>query len=122
MQAARTVYFLIAAIGLPLATSAPAFPRDEIKLDGTVYLDEDYCAKGTGNPDCIINFAITGKAAKVLYDGMTDEGTMQECTGDVEKFDGSGMHCIKGDDANGYFCDFGYSFKKQSFGGGGDGC
>ena len=58
----------------------------------------------------------------MLYDGMPQDGAMQECTGNVEKFNESGMHCIKGDDANSYFCDFGYSFKNRSFGSGGDGC
>ena len=122
MGTARKIFFLIAAIGLLPAISAPAFPRDEIKLNGTVYLDEEHCAKGTASQDCIMNFEITGKAAKALYDGMTEEGVMQECTGDVEKFDESGLHCIKGEDASDYFCDFGYSFKERKFSGGGDGC
>ena len=69
-----------------------------------------------------MNFVITGRAAKVLYDGMTEEGVMQECTGDVEKFAESGLHCFKGEDTSGYFCDFSYSFKERKFGAGGDGC
>ncbi len=122
MQSARAVFVLIAAIGLPLAMSAPAFPRNEIKLQGSVYLDEEACAKGTSAPDCRLSFEVTGKAAKMIYDGMTEKGVMQECTGDVEKFDESGMHCIKGKTAADYYCDFGYYFKKREFGGGGDGC
>lgn len=118
MRSVRTVLFLISAVALPLAAAA----REEIKLEGTIYLDEDHCAKGTANPDCLMNFVITGKAAKALYDSMPETGTLQECTGDVEKFNAGGMHCSKGEDGDNYFCDFGYYFKNGSFGGGGDGC
>ena len=122
MQSVRTICFMIAATVLSFELSDPAFSRDEIKLNGTAYLDEDHCAKGLAAPDCILNFSIAGKAAKLLYDGMTAKGMMQECTGDVEKFDDSGMHCIKGKTADDYICDFSYAFKKGKFGGGGDGC
>lgn len=122
MHFSRKANILTTAFGLTLVMSAPAFPRDEIKLTGTVYLDEEACAKGTASADCGLNFAITGKAAKALYDGMTEKGAMQECTGDVEKFNESGMHCVKGETEAGYFCDFAYGFKDKSFRGGGDGC
>ncbi len=122
MQSARTIYVLISAIGLSLAVSTPAFAGNEFKLQGTVNLDSEACAKGTAGPDCRLNFAITGKAAKVIYDGMTEKGVLQECTGEVEKADASGMHCIKGKTTNDYYCDFAYYFKKHEFGGGGDGC
>lgn len=122
MKNIRTAYFLIAMLGFPLTTSAPAIAGNAIKLEGTVNLNEDYCSKGTSGPECSLSFEIKGKAAKVIYDGMTEKGVMQECTGNVEKFNGAGMHCIKGKDASDYYCDFGYYFKKSSFGGGADGC
>ena len=113
---------LCAAVGLLIVLSLPAAARDDIKLQGKVYFDEDTCAKGTASPDCSFTFEITGKSAKALYDGMTEKGVMQECTGNVEKFDESGMHCIKGKDANDYYCDFGYNFNKHEFTSGPDGC
>ena len=122
MQSARTTYLLIAAFSLPLAMSNPALAVDEIKLSGTAALDSDYCTKGTSNPNCTIDFSITGKAAKVVYDGMKEKGKMQECTGNVEKIDASGMHCIKGKTADDYICDFSYAFKNDKFGPGPDGC
>ena len=122
MQSARMTYFLIAAVGLPLTLSAPAFSADEMKLSGTAALDSDYCTKGTSNPNCTIDFSITGKAAKVVYDGMKEKGKMQECTGNVEKIDASGMRCIKGKTADDYICDFSYAFKNDKFGPGPDGC
>ena len=122
MKNIRLVCFLTAAIGLPLIISAPVIAGNAIKLEGTVNLNEDYCSKGTSGPECSLSFEIKGKAAKVIYDGMTEKGAMQECTGNVEKFNGAGMHCIKGKDASDYYCDFGYYFKKSKFGGGPDGC
>ncbi len=122
MKKIWTVYFAVAMIGLPLVTSAPAIADNAIKLEGSVNLNEDYCTKGTAGPDCSLNFEITGKAAKVIYDGMTEKGAFQECTGNVEKFNESGMHCIKGKTASDYYCDFGYYFKKSGFGSGPDGC
>ena len=122
MKSAWTVCFLIAAMGFPFAVGAPAYAGAEIKLSGTAKLDDDYCAKGTSNPDCVIDFSITGKAAKVIYDGMPEKGEMQECTGNVEKFNEGGMHCIKGKTAAGYYCDFSYAFKDHKFGAGPDGC
>ena len=122
MKNVRTVYFLIAATGLPLTICTPAYSTDPIKLEGSVHLNDDYCAKGTIGPECSLSFEIAGKAAKIVYDSMPEEGAMQECTGNVEKFNESGMHCIKGKSANDYICDFGYYFKKHSFGGGADGC
>lgn len=122
MKNLRTVYSMIAVIGLPFAISAPLIAGNAIKLEGSVSLNEDYCTKGTTDPECSLSFEIKGKAAKIIYDGMPEKGAMQECTGNVEKFNESGMHCIKGKDANDYYCDFGYYFKKQSFGAGPDGC
>ena len=122
MQTAPKVFFLIATLTLPLAASLPATAADEIKLTGTAALDPDYCGNGTSNPKCVLNFSITGKAAKILYDGMPAKGVLQECTGNVEKIDKSGMHCIKGKTAEDFACDFSYAFKNSKFGAGPDGC
>jgi len=105
-----------------ILASALAAERFKVKLQGSVYLDEEACAKGTAAAGCQLNFEVTGKAAKVLYDGMRTEGVLQECTGEIEKFDESGMHCIKGKTTADYYCDFAYSFNEGQFGGGGDGC
>lgn len=110
-----------AAIAVSSCGALAAEPA-KVKLGGSVYLDAETCARGTASPDCQLIFEITGKSAKAIYDGMAGKGEMQECTGEVEKFDESGMHCIKGKTAADYFCDFGYNFKKAEFGGGGDGC
>lgn len=112
---------LILVSSISLAPALAAEPVD-VQLQGSVHLDEEGCAKGTGEAGCQLNFEVTGKAAKVLYDGMTSEGVLQECTGEIEKFDESGMHCIKGETAADYFCDFAYSFKEGTFAAGGDGC
>jgi hypothetical protein len=122
MQTTPKVIFLIATFALSHAASLPAMAGDEIKLSGTVALDSDYCTSGTSNPNCVLNFSITGKAAKILYDGMPAKGVLQECTGDVEKIDKSGMHCIKGKTADDFVCDFSYGFKNSKFGSGPDGC
>ena len=122
MQTTLKVFFLIAALTLPLAVSLPATAGDEFKLSGTAALDSDYCNSGTSNPNCVLNFSITGKAAKIIYDGMPAKGVLQECTGDVEKIDKSGMHCIKGKTAEDFICDFSYAFKNSKFGAGPDGC
>ena len=122
MQSLRTIVFLGAALGLPLTASPLAFAGNDIKLSGTIALDAETCAKGTSGPDCTLNFLISGGAAKAIYDGMTAKGEMQECTGNVEKFDESGMHCIKGKSAKDYSCDFSYAFVKHTFGAGPDGC
>lgn len=46
---------------------------------------------------------------------------MQECTGEIEEFDESGMHCIKGKTTADYCCEFAYPFNEGKFGGGSDG-
>ena len=122
MQSAPNVFFLTSILALTLAASLPATAGDEIKLSGAAVLDSDYCGSGTSNPNCVINFSITGKAAKVLYDGMPAKGVLQVCTGNVEKLDKSGMHCIKGKTAEDFVCDFSYAFKNSKFGAGPDGC
>ena len=122
MKIARVIYFIVAATELSIALSAPAISASDLKLSGTAALNSDYCTKGTSNPNCTIDFSITGKAAKLIYDGMKEKGKMQECTGNVEKMDASGMHCIKGKTADDYICDFSYAFKNDKFGPGPDGC
>ena len=122
MNSARANNLWLLAFALLLSNATPTFSRDDIKLSGTAALDQEGCAKGTSSPSCIMIFSVTSAAAKVLYDGMTSKGSMQECTGNVEKFDDSGLHCIQGKDANGYICDFAYAFKKQKFDNGQDGC
>ena len=69
MKSARTTHILIVTILLPLTMSAPAFSAGEIRLSGTAALNSDYCTKGTSNPNCTIDFSVTGKVAKVIYDG-----------------------------------------------------
>ena len=122
MHTLPKVFFLIATLSLSLAISLPAIAGDEIKLSGTAALDSENCNSGTSNPKCVLNFSITGKAAKILYDGMPAKGALQECTGDVEKFDKSGMHCSRGKTAEDFVCDFSYAFKNSKFGSGPDGC
>lgn len=122
MYPTKKTNFLIAALGLLLVINTPANSAAKITLSGTAELDADYCAKGTSQPNCVINLSIIGKAAKIIYDGMTQKGQMQECTGSAEKFDASGMHCVKGTTAEDYFCDFSYAFKNAKFGSGPDGC
>ena len=122
MQSLSKVFLLIATLSASLAMSLPASAEGEIKLNGTATLDSENCNSGTSNPKCVLNFSITGKTAKILYDGMPAKGVLQECTGNVEKFDKSGMHCIKGKTADDFVCDFSYAFKNSKFGSGPDGC
>lgn len=122
MQSTRKGFLLISFFSLPLLVAPQAFSQGEIKLEGNVLLDAEECSKGTTAPDCVLDFAIKGKAAKLIYDGMPAEGKMQECTGSVEKFNESGMHCIKGKTVREYYCDFSYNFAKDNFGAGPDGC
>ena len=122
MQSTRKSFLLASFFSLILFITPQAFSQGEIKLQGHVSLDIEQCSKGTTAPDCVLDFAIKGKAAKLIYDAMPSEGKMQECTGEVEKFNGSGMHCIKGKTTKDYYCDFSYNFTKDNFGAGPDGC
>ena len=120
----HTVHLLRVAASLvvSLVFSGQGFAAGETALSGTVMPDADTCLKGTSGADCALNFAITGPAAKMIYDSMKAKGKMQECTGNVEKFDGSGMHCSKGKTAAEYSCDFSYAISKHQFTAGPDGC
>ena len=122
MQTLPKVFFLIATFSTSLAMNLPATAGDEIKLSGTATLDSEKCSGGTANPKCVLNFYITGKAAKILFDGMPAKGVFQACTGNVEKADNSGMHCIKGKTAEDFRCDFTYGFKNSKFGASPDDC
>ena len=122
MKIARAIYFIIATAVMSIALAAPAVSASELKLSGTAALNSDNCTKGISNQNCTIDFSITGQTAKLIYDGMVQKGKMQECTGNVEKMDASGMHCIKGKNADDYICDFSYAFKNDKFGPGSDGC
>jgi hypothetical protein len=122
MRFSRVALVLASAVMWTPGIQPLAAERVEVKLQGSAYLDEEACAKGTAADGCRLNFEVTGKTAKLIYDGMTAEGVLQECTGEIETFDESGMHCIQGKTTADYYCDFAYSFKEAAFGGGGDGC
>ncbi len=91
-----------------------AFASDSDALKGSAYLSEETCAKGLKSPECVLTFEVSGKTAKLLFDGMKAKAVREECTGGMEKADGHGLHCIKSDNGT-YNCDFGYSFSKKSF-------
>lgn len=99
---------------LALLLVTPAIAADEVPIKGSVFLGEEGCAGGTKSPDCILTFQLTGKAAKLLFDGMRVKAVKEECTGGMEKSDGHGLHCIKSDDGT-VNCDFGYTFSKKAF-------
>jgi hypothetical protein len=105
---------------LPLLV-LPAHADDPVPIKGTVYLGEEGCHGGIKSNDCILTFQLTGKAAKLLFDGMRVKAVREECTGGMEKSDGEGLHCIKSDDKT-YDCDFGYTFSKKAFTGGAVDC
>jgi hypothetical protein len=100
---------------------SPALAADDQPLEGSTYLDAESCAKGLMSETCVLSFYITGKNAKLLYDGMSDKAIRSECTGEMEKNDESGLHCMKSDDGK-FSCNFGYSFKEKKFTGSGEDC
>ncbi|MCA0434498.1 MAG: hypothetical protein LCH46_14700 [Proteobacteria bacterium] len=112
--------FAIAAL-VALSGAGPALALDELKLEGTAFLDEELCAKDLQTKDCSLTIQVEGAAAKQLYDGLKVKAIQEECTGGMEKFDGSMLHCIKYEDGT-YLCDFGYYFKEKSFGPGRTSC
>ncbi len=87
---------------------------DGVPLKGTAFLDVEGCAKGLKASTCVLSFQLSGKAAKLLFDGMAVKAVKEECTGGMEKSDGKGLHCIKSSDGT-YDCDFGYTFSKKAF-------
>lgn len=86
------------------------------KLEGSVFLDEEACAKGLNGKDCVLSFSLTGEGAKLLFSGMPEKAQREECTGGMEKANTKGLHCIAYDDGT-YQCDFGYHFAKKDFAG-----
>jgi hypothetical protein len=100
---------------IPLLLS-PAFAETEAPLQGTAFLGESGCPDGLKSKDCVVSFQLTGKAAKLLFDGMRVKAVKEECTGGMEKSDGNGLHCIKSADGR-VDCDFGYDFNKKHFAG-----
>jgi hypothetical protein len=105
----RFRYFVLALLFV-----SPVFAGEEVPLKGLAYLDEEGCAKGLKSESCVLSFQLSGKAAKLLYDGMPVKAVKEECTGGMEKSDGKGLHCIKSSDGT-YDCDFGYTFSKKAF-------
>jgi hypothetical protein len=99
----------------------PAFAAQDDALEGSANLDAEGCAKGLKSETCVLSFYVTGKTAKLLYDGMSGKGIRAECTGDMEKNDDHGLHCLKSDDGT-FSCDFGYSFAEKKFTGSGEDC
>jgi hypothetical protein len=87
---------------------------DAVPLKGTAFLDAEGCAKGLKSEACVLSFQLSGKAAKLLFDGMPVKAVKEECTGGMEKSDGKGLHCIKSSDGT-YDCDFGYTFSEKAF-------
>jgi hypothetical protein len=105
-----------------LCAAAPALPQDAAdKLQGSAYKDEEACAKGLNSEGCILSFFIEGKAARTLFDGMTEKAQREECTGGMQKFNENGLACFKYDDGT-YQCSFGYHFKEKKFGGSHEDC
>jgi hypothetical protein len=99
---------------LILLLASPAAAGDEVPLKGSAFLDAEACKDGLKSDTCMLSFQLTGKAAKLLFDGMRAKAVQEECTGGMEKSDGSGLHCIKSTDGT-YDCDFGYSFSGKAF-------
>jgi hypothetical protein len=97
--------------------ASPAISAEDSPLKGTAFLGEEGCPGGIKSEDCVLSFQLSGKAAKMLYDGMRVKAVKEECTGGMEKSDGKGLNCIKSADGE-YNCDFGYSFSKKAFTGG----
>ena len=100
---------------------SPAVAGDEVQWKGSAFLGDEDCAGGLKSDSCILSFQLSGKAAKLLFDGMRVKAVQEECTGGMEKSDGKGLHCIKSADGT-YYCDFGYSFSEKAFTGSGMDC
>jgi hypothetical protein len=111
-------YPYLALILLNFLFLSPAAAADEMPLEGNALLgafvgDPD-CAAGVKSDTCILSFRLTGKAAKLLFEGLRDEAQREECTGSLEKGGGNGLFCHAYEDGT-YLCEFGYSFKEDAF-------
>jgi hypothetical protein len=93
---------------------SPAAAAEETSLEGEAFLGEEDCKDGLKSGTCILAFRLTGKAAKLLFDGLRDEARQEECTGSLEKSGGNGLFCHAYEDGT-YLCEFGYSFKEDAF-------
>jgi hypothetical protein len=93
---------------------SPAMAGDEVQLAGSAFLGDEECAGGVKSDTCILSFQLTGKAAKLLFEGLRAKARQEECTGGMEKSGGNGLYCNKAADGT-YLCEFGYSFKKDAF-------
>jgi hypothetical protein len=93
---------------------SPAVARDEVPLEGSAFLGDEDCAGALQSDSCILSFQLTGKGAKLLFDGMRVKAEQEECTGGMEKWEGNGLYCNKSADGT-YLCEFGYSFSEKAF-------
>lgn len=93
---------------------SPAIAADETPLEGEAFLGEEDCAGGVKSDTCVLSFRLTGKPAKLLFEGMRDEAQREECTGSLEKSGGNGLFCHAYEDGT-YLCEFGYSFREDAF-------
>ena len=111
----------LACLALLLAATPVRTEEAADKLQGSAYKDEEACAKGLNQPDCVLSFFLEGKVAKTLFDGMPDKAEREECTGGMQKLSQSGLACFKYDDGT-YACNFGYHFAEKTFGGSHEDC
>jgi hypothetical protein len=99
-----------ASIVVLLMGCSQVWAFEEIKIEGTAFLDEEACAKsGT----CNLTFKVGGKMAKIIYEGMGTAARANEETGGFDKTDRSGMSCHK--DVQHYSCSFRYDFRLRAF-------
>ena len=106
--------FYVRTFAIAMLFVSPAFADDSVPIKGSVSLGESGCPGGLKSADCILTFEISGKAAKLLFDGMRVKAAKEECTGGMQKTDSHGLNCNKAEDGT-YNCDFGYRFSKQAF-------
>lgn len=100
---------------------SPAVAGEEVLLKGSAFLGDEDCAGGLTSDSCILSFQLTGKAAKLLFDGMRVKAQKEECTGGMEKSDGEDLYCNASADGT-YLCEFGYSFSENAFTGSSEDC
>jgi hypothetical protein len=92
---------------------SPAVAGEEVP-EGSAFLGDEDCAGALKSDSCILSFQLTGKAAKLLFDGIRVKAQQEECTGGMEKWEGNGLYCNKSADGT-YLCEFGYSFSEKAF-------
>jgi hypothetical protein len=99
---------------LVISFPVEAQPQEEFKLEGTAF-NAEACSGGLKTKGCSLSFALTGPAAKQLYQGMSAKAVREACTGGLEKIDSSGLRCLEYEDGT-YACDYGYYFDRGEFG------